>query len=231
MKKRCVMSLFALTAFFSFSCGIAVQKTGASAEIIKGTVTVTAGGQSMPLITGARIDEGCSVTTGPDGVAVISLNDGSARFEVQQDTEFDFQTISAGVKKFTVRRGSVWNWIRKLKKDEQFTVDAPTAVVGVRGTKFYVFRQGDMDGICHCEGSVQTTDKSTGTSGTDGADTLSFSKNGKTIILTSADLASVGFSHNHSALTDSPLGAKSRPNPVVMGKVMAIVADKFSKLK
>jgi hypothetical protein len=231
MKNDIFLSLTVALAVSALSCGTPVERTGATADIVRGAVTITAGGQSMPLAAGARIDAGCSVATGPDGVAVISLNDGSARFEVQQDSEFDFQAVSAGEKKFAVRQGNVWNWVRKLKKDQRFTVDAPTAVVGVRGTKFYVFRLGDMDGVCHCEGSVETTDKASGATARDGQDTLSFSKNGKTVTLTSRDLASIGFSHDHSALPDSPLGAKNAPNPATMGKIMAIVADKFSRLK
>jgi hypothetical protein len=216
-----------MAAFVIFSCGTAVKKSGATAEIVQGSVAVAKGDVSLALVTGAKIDEGSIVKTGPDGIAVISLNDGSAKFEVQQNSEFDLQKISFGIKNFSVRKGNVWNWVRKLKKRQAFTVDAPTAVVGVRGTKFYIFKIGDMEGICHCEGSVATTDKSTGTEGTDSQDTLSFSRNGKTILLTAADLSGIGFHHNHSALSNSPVGAKSTPDPVVMGKIMAIVAQKF----
>lgn len=231
-----VQSGSSLCSFLSFmipfvivllsACGRAPG--GARVEIVRGEATVMRDGSTLSVKRGMNLIEQDILETSPNGVVVLRLSDGSARFEVQQNSELDLAGMSSGDGLFRIQKGNVWTLVRKVAKGRSFTMETPTAVIGVRGTKFYVSRVGDMDVVCHCEGDVETTSQS-GEVTKDQADTLSFTKDGRTIVVTAADLRGMGFRHDHSAIPGSPLGKRSKPNPEVERKIAEIVAKKFAE--
>jgi hypothetical protein len=153
------------------------------------------------------------------------------KIEIQQNTEFKLTDISSKMKTGLLK-GNVWTLVEKLGKGKTFTCDGPTAVVGVRGTKFFMFDAGNgMQGICHCQGDSDFLDKVNNKPALHHGDNMVFMKNGKTVVLTSKELTSIKFIHHHSALDDSIVGPKNDIPREVQDKVRAIAEKKFAEIR
>jgi len=213
------------------ACNENASSTKGKIIISQGKVEIIRNNNSMPAKVGTIVLQGDIIKTGKDGVAVVRVKKSQAEFEIQNNTEFEIKHVGSGQENFILKAGGVWTKVNKLLKNDAFSLDTPTATLGVRGTKFYVFQLGDMHVVCHCQGDVNFLDKGNNTSSIHEQDHLVFTRNNKTIILSPEELKDVGFAHNHSVLSNSPLGPKNTMNKEVFKKVMALVNKKFKELK
>lgn len=174
-------------------------------KILIGKAQVERLGNVTGLQVNSKIIIGDIIKTDSDGVAVLSLNDGTVDVEVQQNSEF----IYIGKTLMELKKGNVWFRVNKLLNDgSQYRLKTPTGIAAVRGTKFFCFQQDEYFGTCHCEGVVDY--ESNGNySATHLRDYLVFSKENKTVLIKPEELKFMGWvgtDHKHSAITNSPLG-------------------------
>lgn len=198
---------------------------------VKGSAELEHNGAKTPVEKEDVFEEGDTIYTGEDSIVIVKLNNGLAQMEIQPNAIFQLEKIKNKEKSLSLQKGNVWLQVNKLTNGDSLELKSPTAVASVRGTKFYTFEMNGMYGTCHCEGDVEFT-------GTDGqykqvhqTDTVVFTKEGKTIILTSEDLKELNFEHNHSKLEDSPLGKKASLTPEQAKQMMDLINKKFSELK
>ncbi len=112
------------------------------------------------------------------------------------------------------------------------SVRTKTSVASVRGTKFYTFNMGESFGTCMCQGSADYKAAEHEFHQTQNQDHMIFTRGNKTIILTPEDLKPIiggKITHNHSALTNSPLGEKASMTPAQLGKLMTLIEKKFKE--
>ncbi len=196
--------------------------------MLKGSAELEHAGKRSPLKVGDRFESGDSIITGTDGVAVVALRGNAALAEIQPSTTFRLQATEKSTE-VGIDAGRVWLNVAKRSADEEFKVRTPTALAGVRGTKFLTAQFGDTTAICHCEGDVEYSsgEKYKATHHTD---TLVLSRGGKTVTLTPDDLVGVHYNHNHSMMDNSPLGAKDDLPPEVRKKILDMAEKKFKEL-
>jgi hypothetical protein len=235
MKKILIPILTAafLSSILFISCGKMpsglLGKSGVIERVV-GKVEIVRNNQTFAVVAGAKLLQGDVIKTGTDGVVIIVIN-GVVKTEIQQNTEFKLIDITSKMKT-SLLKGNAWTLVEKLEKGKSFSCDGPTAVVGVRGTKFYMFDAGNgMQGICHCEGDSDFLDKVNNKPTLHHGDNMVFMKDGKTIVLTSKELSSIKFIHHHSALNDSIVGPKNDIPMEIQEKVRAIADKKFAELK
>ena len=220
-----------IMCFLYISCSENTDGPKGKFIITQGKVYIMRGNNLIPAKVGVKVFQGDIIKTGNDGVAVISIKKSQAEFEVQQNSEFEIKEVGSGKENFILKAGGVWTKVNRLLKNDTFSLDTPTATLGVRGTKFYVYQVGDLHVVCQCQGSVNFLDKVDNTRSVHEQDHLFFTRNNKTIMLSPDELKDVGFVHNHSALSNSPLGPKNTMSKAVFDKVMALVNKKFKALK
>ncbi|MCB1190813.1 MAG: FecR domain-containing protein [Leptospiraceae bacterium] len=189
-------------------------------------------GTQTTLKKGDVFQEGDIIQTGENSVAVVKLSNNGFEMEIQPNATFQFDKINGKDKSLSLKKGNVWLKVDKLPKDESLHLNSPTATAGVRGTKFYTFEMNGMYGTCHCEGDVEFKGKSGDYNKIHHGDTLVFSKDGKTILITPEDLKNIqNASHNHSMLDDSPLGSKNVMTPEQREEMIKVVTKKFAEAK
>jgi len=139
-----------------------------SSTLVSVTGDVQAG--DAPAAVGAKIGEGQSVQTGPNGSAVVALADGSrvrvppsSLAQVAASRNYGGRlpanaaasTANAQSHWFAgtlrVLRGSVEVFATKVLRAKPLEVVTPTAVVGVRGTQYRVAFDEDGSGRTHAE--------------------------------------------------------------------------------
>jgi hypothetical protein len=227
MTSRSVL-LIATLAAAVFACKPAPAIQARAIEVV-GAVSLERAGETLPLKTGDTIASGDVIRTGADGVVVLEFNDQRAQAEIQPDGVFRVE-VSENKTDLHLDRGNVWLNVRRRDANEEFYLRTPTTIAAVRGTRFYTAQIGDVIGVCHCEGAVEVS------SGADykavhAQDTLAFTRNGRTVTLTLADLpAGIPYQHDHSALNDSPLGKRNALTPEMIQKVIEVADRKFAEL-
>ncbi len=137
-------------------------------ELVGATLVSVSGDVQLagaPAVAGAAIAEGQSVQTGAAGSAVIALADGSqvrippsSLAEVAASRSYGrpqgaATEQSSGWFAGTMRvlRGSVEVFATKVLRAKPLEVITPTAVVGVRGTRYRVGFDDDAKGLSHAE--------------------------------------------------------------------------------
>ena len=85
---------------------------------------------------GEKIEEGSSIRTGEPTPNVIILTEQGHHFEVRAETTIEFTSLQDDETKTRLDQGRVLSKVRKLKSNEKFSVQTPTAVCAVRGTEF-----------------------------------------------------------------------------------------------
>ncbi len=137
------------------------EVVGATLVSVSGDVKVA----GSPAVAGSTITEGQSVQTGTAGSAVIALADGSqvrippsSLAEVAASRSYGRAQAAAteggsGWFAGTMRvlRGSVEIFATKVLRAKPLEVITPTAVVGVRGTRYRVGFDDDAKGLSHAE--------------------------------------------------------------------------------
>lgn len=139
--KHTVILLAALSLAAAFGC----KKTGVGGDafIVQnyfGTVNIQGpGGGRLPEI-GGPVSEADTVVTGPRSSVDLVYNE-SSLIRVNENTTLGIDSLMAKVEnstELTLRKGSLFTTVQKLKKQENFQVNTPTMVVAVRGTSFGV---------------------------------------------------------------------------------------------
>jgi len=135
------------TALTGVGQASAQEKRVALVSTLKGTVTVLKSGGAKPFkaFKNMSLNEGDQVATGKDSSVVLAL----ASKEAAQDTvtigensQITFSKLKdgAGTKtKLSIWAGSLWVKVKSVANaNDQFELETPTAIMGVRGTMFYV---------------------------------------------------------------------------------------------
>lgn len=139
MTKRLLIFVGLAIALFSAAAQAAAVK--ATLAGVKGTVFVQpAGGSFAPVKDGAKVSEGASIKTGPDGEAVVKWGAGNTvKLTALTLAKIDALTSDdkgASKSNFSLSQGRVISRVGKLGKESSFTVKTPAAIAGVRGTAF-----------------------------------------------------------------------------------------------
>lgn len=119
---------------------------------LKGTVMVIRAGsvKEFKAFQSMRLNEGDTVRTGASSHATIRI-DAEQSFKIAANSEVVVSELKNknGETKLTLnlRKGGVGNEInKKLKEGSDYKIKTPTAVMGVRGTEFFVqFEAGETD--------------------------------------------------------------------------------------
>lgn len=213
--------------------GAGDAQKGAQKALVKvstGAVQVVRGGQTSPLNKGDALAEGDSIKTGGDGLAIIALYGGRGEVEIQENAVFRLTSLAAAGK-LNQEKGNAWIRMTKLQKNESLQVVTPTAIAGVRGTKFYNFTlQDGTSGICQCEGSIDYNEEASGFSRVHEEDTVVLNRGKTTVVLTQADLAPLGMGdHHHSTVPNSSLGPQNKMTPEQGARMIALINQKFAE--
>ena len=144
----CLSLIAGLTGLFAG----AKQALGAVTRVavvkeIKGTVMVkkSGGSKAFNAFKNMSLNEGDALTTGKGGKVVLELASSKAdqdSITVGENSQLNFSELKedGGTKaKMNVWAGSMWVKVKSISNaDDQFEVETPTAIMGVRGTYFFV---------------------------------------------------------------------------------------------
>ncbi len=207
---------------------------------LSGSAQLVRNGREVPLKMQDRFGPGDVIRTGPQGIVVALLSNKEAEIEIQPNAEFRIEEYSATSKKLALEKGNLWLRVNRRAKGEDFTLRSPTAIAGVRGTKFYTFQFQDSrgrtyNGVCHCEGQVDfKTQSGRAYNAVHDGDQLVLVRDGKTILITAPELKFMGpaANHQHSALADSPLGPRAvQMTPAQQMAFLELVERKFAAVR
>jgi hypothetical protein len=120
----------------------AVYAGGGNGKVLalKGTVHIMQykkAYKKVPLVRNQTIYPRDIIITSKNGVAVIGLADGS-RITIKQNSRVKFSLVSRKSQRIKVSNGGILAKVKKLKSQKGFSVNSPSGVAGVRGTKFSV---------------------------------------------------------------------------------------------
>ncbi|TGJ99764.1 iron dicitrate transport regulator FecR [Leptospira semungkisensis] len=230
MKKMLrILLILNFALFLSLGCDKAKsdRKRGI-VTFVSGNVSIERGDQKIKVGLHQELQNGDVVETEDKSTAVITFGENSILVEVQSNSKFRF-TEKENEKLFIQEKGSTWLSTSKLLKGEGVSLHTPTVTAGVRGTSFYTGVVEDMTMICHCEGHVELENNENHAKKTNDSDYLAVTRGSKTIYLTPADLhkENVPYGHDHSELSDSPLGRK---NPMSLKEFQTVIALAKKKL-
>lgn len=104
-------------------------------------VTKAGGSKSYRVFQGMEIQRNDYVETGPKGRLILVDESSGDEILIEKNSSIYVSELSesSGVKKskFKMWAGSIWNKVKTLAgADDEFEIDTPTAVMGVRGTHF-----------------------------------------------------------------------------------------------
>jgi hypothetical protein len=118
----------------------------AVAQEVTGNVTVkkSGGSKSYSVYKDMTLNQGDLISTGSGASLVVQIVDTGDELTVGEDSEIYISELaeSSGGKSSKLKSwaGSMWNKVKSLvSSDDEFEVETPTAVMGVRGTQFYVY--------------------------------------------------------------------------------------------
>ncbi|WP_406600723.1 FecR family protein [Leptospira sanjuanensis] len=229
--KRIEMLFFAVCiAAFLADCGKKQTDPHKGAiTFVKGDVSVQRGDQKRKASVSQVLEVGDTIVTGPQSVATLVFGENSYVIEIESDSEFQVKA-DADEKSFLQNKGSSWILANKLLKTDRMSLHTPTTTAGVRGTKFYTSIYEDMTFTCHCEGQIELENMQSHSKKINDSDYLAVTKGNKTIYITPADLqkSNVPYSHEHSDLENSQLGAQSKMTPEQFRTVLELVKKKFA---
>lgn len=142
------VAIFLVVSIFSH-VGSAEAATSRVAIIskIEGTVEVQKSGGKKTLkgFKGMSLNQGDVVTTGKKSSVVLKFSNGTSEddtFVLESSTTVTFSKLSnksGTTTKVSMLKGKVWVDVKSIKnKDDEFVLETPTAIMGVRGTNFFV---------------------------------------------------------------------------------------------
>ena len=209
-------------------------------SVLVGSAELEHEGQKRPLKKGDKFGPGDKIHTGAKAV-VVALFGNQAKVEIQENSVFEVTRYDKTNKDLKLAKGNLWLEVNKRSKGENFRLHSPTAIAGVRGTKFFTFQLKDPRGgpitygTCHCIGAVEISGvKGDKYKGVHKTDFVRMTRNGKTIVLTPEDTPFIERvpGHQHSVLDNSPLGKKIvQFTPEQLKKLGALMEKKFAEVK
>ncbi len=128
------------------------EKIEAIVTYIQGEVTIN----NESVEEGAVVPFGSTVQTGPNSAAEITFGRQNI-FRVEAET---ITTVSIGQteRRIQIEKGSidaVFDRLGMIANNDQFRVETPSVVAGIRGTVFYIkVEQPDTTYLCTCHGTV-----------------------------------------------------------------------------
>lgn len=138
MIKRILVLLLCLGVILPLTAAEQKQNFG-KIDFIAGNVRVElASGKKMEAKLNMKIFEGDKVRTAKNSSAQVILGkDIKIRIAANSEFELKKDQMKGAGKRETIlglNLGKIWTSVAKLKKDQKFTIETPTAVAGVRGT-------------------------------------------------------------------------------------------------
>jgi len=143
----CALLFITGTALTGIGQANAQEKRVALVSTLKGTVTVLKSGGAKPFkaFKNMSLNEGDQIATGKDSSVVLALASKDAAQDtvtVGENSQITFSKLKdgAGTKtKLSIWAGSLWVKVKSVSNaNDQFELETPTAIMGVRGTMFYV---------------------------------------------------------------------------------------------
>ncbi|MBM9498694.1 FecR domain-containing protein [Leptospira sp. 201903071] len=232
MKKIEILSILLCVNVFLLQCkGSSLEPTKGAITFVKGDVSIQRGDQKIKAFVSQEIQDGDVLITGSKSVTTIVFGENSSMIEIQSDSQFRLKQDS-NERIFFQDRGSSWVLANKLLKGDKLSLHTPTSTAGVRGTKFFTAVREDMTFTCHCEGKIELENVANHSKKINESDYLAVTRGDKTVYITAKDLldAKIAYSHNHSEIENSPLGAQSQMTPEQAQALVLIVKKKFEAL-
>lgn len=161
MRKIIAISVVVLMAVLAVAPAFAAIERTARIDDFYGDVLVKreASAKTIKAFKNMRLDEGDTIITGKDSKAVIKL-DGDKEVILAANTVVVVSELANSASStqttFTLQSGGIGSKIdKKLDLNSKYRIKTPTAVMGVRGTEFYVqIRNGKAD-IWLAEGVIE----------------------------------------------------------------------------
>ncbi|MFP6899836.1 MAG: FecR domain-containing protein [Opitutales bacterium] len=125
-------------------------------EVVNGEAQYKDGDQVLPINKGMTLKEGWTVLTGAGQLVILRLANGG-QLVVYENSEITLKSKDGDAAKVRLiqSKGFAWSRLPKLKKDQSFEVEMPTATAGIRGTAFSSsVLDGNASQVCVCEGVV-----------------------------------------------------------------------------
>ncbi|AOP36325.1 iron dicitrate transport regulator FecR [Leptospira tipperaryensis] len=229
MKKIWILAAFVCVSLLFSQCkNKSSDPMKGAITFVKGTVSIQRGDQKIAAAVAQEIQNGDVLITGPKSVVTIVFGENSSVIEIQSDSQFRLKQESNETV-FFQDRGSSWLLSNKLLKGDKLSVHTPTTTAGVRGTKFFTAIHEDMTFTCHCEGQIELENIVNHSKKVNESDYLAVTRGSKTIYLTPEDLqgANIAYSHNHSEIEKSPVGAQSQMTPTQVQTLLGLIKKKL----
>ena len=158
------VSLTSLVLLVLFAAAAGAQD--GQVEYVEGDVWIESQGRRRLADFGSSVEAGDLVITGRDGVAVVSVGQGS-QIKLRENTVVVIEQALAGGS-VGLRQGGIFARVnRSVAGGRAFQVTTPTVVAGVRGTEFFVAYGRAIEErpdvwLCVNEGSVEVAVRDTG---------------------------------------------------------------------
>ncbi|WP_235550495.1 FecR family protein [Paenibacillus sp. Soil750] len=150
-KKSFISVLLSFSLVFSLVSVLLVKPVDAKTvrvaiiSALSGDVTIKKGGGSKTYdaYESMSLNQGDTVYTGDSSSVTLNLASGDADVTLGDNAELNVSDLNSAngnkKSKLKVWAGSMWVKVKSLAgADDEFEVETPTAVMGVRGTQFYV---------------------------------------------------------------------------------------------
>jgi hypothetical protein len=144
----------------------AAQEVVGKVFFLSGKAYVERGSGRADLQLKAEVLKGDTVATARGSSMILLLSDGSL-LKMKPDSKLQIVDLSPRNGRIRLIAGSLFSKVRKLLKDELFQIETPVAVVGVRGTEFFMAfgkkkKEGQDLWMCVHEGVVAVEAVKTG---------------------------------------------------------------------
>ena len=143
-----------------FVCSAQAATGKAVVRSVKGTASYAEqGGEWRPLKTGQALNSGATVKTGVDGAVDLYMGDNGPDVHLFDSTTLGLDRLNieqTGTEpvvetQLNLTAGTIRGYVKKLAAASKYEVKTPSAVVGVRGTKYQI----SANGVVHViEGSM-----------------------------------------------------------------------------
>lgn len=153
MLKNLILSTFLLFIYLSTGSSLLAEPF-AKVVYVDGDPTIFRKLKKYPIKKGDLIHFGDRITTSKDEKVTIEDGEGN-KIYILSDSKLSTPKQKTKDQVYEHEQGSLWFKLQPVQKEASFTVRTPSAVVGVRGTKFItmIFDDKTTD-LCVCEGEV-----------------------------------------------------------------------------
>jgi hypothetical protein len=131
-----------------------VEKPKSIVRMVMGQVMLTSRGADRPAAAGMELTDGDILVTGDSSFAVISRG-ADMLIRVEPESRLALAAISGSECSIRLDSGAVLSRLKKLEKDESYSVHTKTAVAAVRGTSFYTSATAEKTVVAVGDGKVE----------------------------------------------------------------------------